>query len=335
MALAVRLARGAGSLTVRLRADGRADGRGDGRPDGGADGREDGGADGGAEGRGDGGADGGANGGAAGRGDGGAEGGGDCGAEGRGDGGADGGADGGSLGVAVKSSPTDVVTDVDRASERWLADELARLRPDDGLLGEEGAHRPGGSGVRWVVDPIDGTVNFLYGLRPYAVSVAAERDGQVVAGAVHDPTSGETFSAALGAGAYLDGAPIGGRWVAAELATAVIATGFGYDAGVRAGQGEVLAGLLPRIGNLRRLGSAALDLCYVAAGRLDGYYEHGLKDWDRAAGLLVATEAGVVVGGLRGRPPGVLTVAASPTVAAELTTLLEELGADDIADLYG
>src|SRR6185503_13249713 len=126
MALAVRLARGAGSLTVRLRADGRANGRGD----GGGDGREDGGADGGAEGRGDGGADGGANGGAAGRGDGGAEGGGDCGAE----GGGDGGADGGSLGVAVKSSPTDVVTDVDRASERWLADELGRLRPDDGLL---------------------------------------------------------------------------------------------------------------------------------------------------------------------------------------------------------
>ena len=235
----------------------------------------------------------------------------------------------------TKSSTTDMVSEMDRASEHAIVGALLATRPDDGLLGEEGAHRPGGSGVRWVVDPIDGTVNFLYGLRPYAVSVAAERDGQVVAGAVHDPTSGETFSAALGAGAYLDGAPIGGRWVAAELATAVIATGFGYDAGVRAGQGEVLAGLLPRIGNLRRLGSAALDLCYVAAGRLDGYYEHGLKDWDRAAGLLVATEAGVVVGGLRGRPPGVLTVAASPTVAAELTTLLEELGADDIADLYG
>ena len=244
-------------------------------------------------------------------------------------------ADGGPLGVDAKSSPTDVVTEVDRASERWLADELARLRPDDALLGEEGADRSGGSGVRWVVDPIDGTVNFLYGLRPYAVSVAAERDGRVVAGAVHDPTSGETFGAVLGGGAYLDGVPIGGRWVAGELATAVVATGFGYDAGVRAGQGEVLAGLLPRIGNLRRLGSAALDLCYVAAGRLDGYYEHGLKDWDRAAGLLVATEAGAVAGGLRGRPPGVLTVAASPVVAAELTTLLEELGADDIAELYG
>jgi myo-inositol-1(or 4)-monophosphatase len=238
-------------------------------------------------------------------------------------------AGGGALGVDAKSSPTDVVTEVDRASERWLADELARLRPDDALLGEEGADRPGGSGVRWVVDPIDGTVNFLYGLRPYAVSVAAERDGRVVAGAVHDPTSGETFGAALGAGAYLNGAPIGGRWVAGELATAVIATGFGYDAGVRAGQGAVLAGLLPRVG------SAALDLCYVAAGRLDGYYEHGLKDWDRAAGLLVATEAGAVVGGLGGRPPGLLTVAASPAVAAELTTLLEELGADDLGALYG
>jgi myo-inositol-1(or 4)-monophosphatase len=237
---------------------------------------------------------------------------------------------GGPLGVHAKSSPTDLVTEVDRASERWLADELARLRPDDALLGEEGADRAGGSGVRWVVDPIDGTVNFLYGLRPYAVSVAAERDGRVVAGVVHDPSSGETFGAALGAGAYLDGIRIGGHWLAAGLETALVATGFGYDAGLRAGQGEVLAALLPRVGNVRRLGSAALDLCYVAAGRLDGYYEHGLKDWDRAAGLLVATEAGAVVGGLRGRPPGGITVAASPAVAAELTTLLEELGADEL-----
>jgi myo-inositol-1(or 4)-monophosphatase len=237
---------------------------------------------------------------------------------------------GGSLGVDAKSSPTDVVTEVDRASERWLADELARLRPDDALLGEEGADRAGASGVRWVVDPIDGTVNFLYGLRPYAVSVAAEQDGQVVAGAVYDPTSGETFAARLGGGAYLDGTRIGGSWLAPGLDTAVVATGFGYDAALRAGQGEVLAALLPRVGNVRRLGSAALDLCYVAAGRLDGYYEHGLKDWDRAAGLLVATEAGAVVGGLRGRPPGGVTVAASPAVAAELTTLLEELGADEL-----
>jgi myo-inositol-1(or 4)-monophosphatase len=234
----------------------------------------------------------------------------------------------GPLHVSAKSTPTDVVTEVDRASERWLTDELARLRPDDAVLGEEGADRAGGSGVRWVVDPIDGTVNFLYGLRPYAVSVAAERDGVVVAGCVHDPTSGETFGAALGGGAVLDGAPLGGTWLAPSLDTAIVATGFGYDAGLRAGQGEVLAGLLPRVGNVRRLGSAALDLCYVAAGRVDAYYEHGLKPWDRAAGLLIATEAGAVVGGLRGRPPGTVTVAASPAVAAELTTLLERLGAD-------
>src|ERR1700712_5564806 len=139
------------------------------------------------------------------------------------------------LDVDAKSSPTDLVTEVDRASERWLADELARLRPDDALLGEEGAARSGASGVRWVVDPIDGTVNFLYGLRPYAVSVAAERDGRVVAGCVHDPTSGDTYTAVLGGGAYLDGKRIGGRWPADRLDTAVIATGFGYDARMRAG----------------------------------------------------------------------------------------------------
>jgi myo-inositol-1(or 4)-monophosphatase len=234
------------------------------------------------------------------------------------------------LAVGVKSTPTDLVTAVDRASERWVLDELARLRPDDAVLGEEGADRAGGSGVRWVVDPIDGTVNFLYGLRPYAVSVAAERDGVVVAGCVHDPTSGETFAAALGAGATLDGAPVGGRWLAPGLDTAVVATGFGYDADLRAGQGRVLAGVLPRVGNVRRLGSAALDLCYVATGRLDAYWENGLKPWDRAAGMLVAAEAGAVLTGLRGRPPGTVTLAASPAVAAELTLLLEELGADDL-----
>src|SRR5215207_2513554 len=234
------------------------------------------------------------------------------------------------LGVDAKSTPTDLVTEVDRECERWLAARLAELRPADALLGEEGAERTGGSGVRWLLDPIDGTVNFLYGLRPYAVSVAAERGGRVVAGCVHDPTSGDTFSAALGAGARLDGRPVGGRWLAPALDRAVIGTGFGYDAGLRGGQGRVLAGVLPRVGNVRRLGSAALDLCYVAAGRLDGYYEHGLKPWDRAAGALVAAEAGARVTGLRGRPPGAVTVAASPAVAAELCTLLEELGADEL-----
>ena len=237
---------------------------------------------------------------------------------------------GSGLGADTKSTPTDLVTEVDRASERWLAERLAALRPDDAVLGEEGADRPGGSGVRWLLDPIDGTVNFLYGLRPYAVSVAAEQAGQVVAGCVHDPTSGETFTAVRGGGAWLDGRPLGGRWLAPTLDRAVIGTGFGYDAGLRGGQGRVLAGVLPRVGNVRRLGSAALDLCYVAAGRLDGYYEHGLKAWDRAAGELVATEAGARVTGLRGRPPGAVTVAASPAVADELCTLLEELGAAEL-----
>ena len=226
------------------------------------------------------------------------------------------------LDVDRKTSPTDVVTEVDRASERWLLDRLAEERPNDAVLGEEGADRAGGSGVRWVVDPIDGTVNFLYGLRPYAVSVAAERDGVVVAGCVHDPTANETFSAALGLGAYRDGEPVGGSWVADRLDTAVVATGFAYDAGTRAAQGLVLAGLLPRVGNVRRLGSAALDLCYVAAGRLDAYYEHGLKHWDSAAGALIAAEAGALVTVLDGT-----TVAASPAVGPELVRLLGELGA--------
>ena len=237
---------------------------------------------------------------------------------------------GAGLGVDVKSTPTDLVTELDRASERWLVGQLAELRPHDAVLGEEGAAKPGGTGVRWLLDPIDGTVNFLYGLRPYAVSVAAERDGIVVAGCVYDPTSGEAFTARRGAGAWLDGRPVGGRWVAPSLDRAVVGTGFSYDGGRRAGQGRVLAGVLPRVANLRRLGSAALDLCYVAAGRLDAYFEQHLELWDRAAGALVATEAGAVVGGLRGRPPGVVTVAASPAVAAELEALLEELGADEV-----
>jgi myo-inositol-1(or 4)-monophosphatase len=234
------------------------------------------------------------------------------------------------LDADAKSTPTDLVTEVDRASERWLVAELARERPDDAVLGEEGTDSGGASGVRWLLDPIDGTVNFLYGLRPYAVSVAGERDGLVVAGCVHDPTSGETFTALRGQGAWLDGRRLGGGWLAADLERAVVGTGFSYDEGRRGGQGRVLAGLLPRIANLRRLGSAALDLCYVAAGRLDAYYELGLNPWDLAAGGLVAAEAGAVVSGLRGRPPGEFTAAASPAVAAEFGTLLEELGADEV-----
>ena len=241
------------------------------------------------------------------------------------------GVDAGDLDVASKTTPTDLVTAVDRRSERFLVAELHERRPGDAVLGEEGADTTGTTGIRWLVDPIDGTVNFLYGVPQYAVSVAAERDGVTLVGAVHNPMSGETFMAVRGAGAWLGSRRLTATAPATSLDGAVVGTGFSYDAGRRGGQGRVLAGVLPRIGNLRRLGSAALDLCFVAAGRLDAYYEQGLMPWDMAAGALVAEEAGAVVTGLRGRPPGpVITVAATTAVAAELVKLLEELGADEV-----
>jgi myo-inositol-1(or 4)-monophosphatase len=235
------------------------------------------------------------------------------------------------LDVAAKTTPTDVVTAVDTAAERFLTEQLGRLRPEDAILGEEGARATGSSGVRWLVDPIDGTVNFLYGLPQYAVSVAAERDGTVLAGAVHSPASGETFWASRGGGAWLSvaGAPEARLRASdrAELALTLVATGFSYSAEARARQAAVLAGLLPRVRDIRRLGSAALDLCYCAAGRLDAYYEADLKPWDFAAGALIAEEAGAVLSGLRGRAAGTdLVAAAAPGVAEPFFRLLEELG---------
>ncbi|HET9442788.1 MAG TPA: inositol monophosphatase family protein [Acidimicrobiales bacterium] len=207
--------------------------------------------------------------------------------------------------VATKTSGTDMVTEIDRASERLIADRLAELRPDDSLLGEEGAARTGTTGVCWVVDPLDGTTNYLYGFPAFTVSVAAEVDGVAVAGAVHDPVHGETFSAARGLGAWCDGRPlhVGGP---PTLATALVATGFSYDAAQRGRQAAVLPRLLPAVRDIRRAGAASLDLCWVAAGRLDGYYETGLNPWDRAAGELVAREAGARV---RELAPGGLIVA--------------------------
>jgi myo-inositol-1(or 4)-monophosphatase len=235
------------------------------------------------------------------------------------------------LDVTTKTTPTDLVTAVDKQAEQFLVEQLHARRPGDAVLGEEGADQAGSTGIRWLVDPIDGTVNFYYGVPQYAVSVAAEWQGKTVVGAVHNPVSGETFMAVRGAGAWLGSRPLTAAGRAASLDTAVIGTGFSYDAARRGGQGRVLAGVLPRVGNIRRLGSAALDLCFVAAGRLDGYYEQGLAPWDMAAGALVAQEAGALVTGLRGRPPGPqITVAASPAVADELVALLEELGADEI-----
>ncbi|MBE7186857.1 inositol monophosphatase family protein [Jatrophihabitans endophyticus] len=240
--------------------------------------------------------------------------------------------------VGSKSTPTDLVTATDRATERWLVARIAEQRPGDAILGEEGGPRPGTSGVRWLLDPIDGTVNFVLGLPQYAVSVAAELDGVVVAGAVANPVSGELFHAFQGGGAWLrtsaggttrDLALHGPRSV--PLPRAVVATGFGYDPARRARQVAVVAPMLPRVADLRRLGSAALDLCFVAAGRLDAYFEAGLNPWDHAAGGLVAREAGCVVVGARGEPERLL-VAAGADLADDLMALLTDLGADTVTD---
>jgi myo-inositol-1(or 4)-monophosphatase len=237
----------------------------------------------------------------------------------------------GALAVSAKSTATDLVTVVDRETEQWLVDAIARHRPADAVLGEEGGGRAGTSAVRWVLDPIDGTVYFVLGIPQYAVSVAAERDGVVVAGAVCNPVTGELFHAHVGGGAYLDATPLGGpREV--PLERAVVATGFSYDAAERARQAEVVVQVLPEVGDVRRLGAASLDLCFVAAGRVDAYFEHGLHPWDHAAGGLIATEAGCVASGLRGRPPSeILYAVTGAGLAPSFFALLESAGADRVS----
>jgi myo-inositol-1(or 4)-monophosphatase len=232
--------------------------------------------------------------------------------------------------VGLKSSPVDVVTAVDTASEALVVGRLLGARPDDGIMGEEGTARTGTSGVRWIVDPIDGTVNFLYGYPAYAVSIAAELDGAVVAGVVLNVATGELFTATAGGGAVLEApgappVPLAGS-APQSLETALVATGFGYRVEQRRAQGAVVAELLPRVRDIRRGGSSALDLCTVAAGRVDAYYEEDLKPWDHAAGALVAAEAGLVVTGTDGRPfAEPMAVVAAPTIAEPLVALLERL----------
>ena len=230
--------------------------------------------------------------------------------------------------AATKSTPTDVVTDADTAAEALIRDRLLAARPDDGLLGEEGGSVAGSSGVVWVVDPIDGTVNYLYGLPEYAVSIAAQVDGATVVGVVHHPTSGQTWTAIRGQGAVLDGRSI--RESGCDrLDRALIATGFGYDARRRARQADVLRHVLPKVRDIRRAGAASLDLCAVASGLVDGYYERGLAAWDLAAGCLIAEEAGAVVAGISGRAAGPdLVIAAGPALFPALHDLLEPLEPD-------
>jgi myo-inositol-1(or 4)-monophosphatase len=235
------------------------------------------------------------------------------------------------LGVSTKSTATDLVTAADRDAEHWLVEQIAAARPADAIVGEEGAGTDGSSGVRWVLDPLDGTVNYVLGLPHYAVSVAAELDGHVLAGAVCNVATGDVFRARLGGGAYVGDVPLGGpRDI--PLAEAVVGTGFAYDAARRERQGHVVARLLPRVANLRRFGSASLELCAVAAGRLDAYFEAGLHNWDYAAGVLIAGEAGCVTSGLRGRPASPqMTAVSGPGLAGSFFALLEELDADAVS----
>ncbi len=233
--------------------------------------------------------------------------------------------------VDTKSTATDVVTAADKAVEKQILADLLTARPDDEVLGEEygGTTVPAAAGrVRWIVDPIDGTVNYLYGLPQYAVSIAAEVDGEAVAGVVHNAATGAVWTAAKGHGAWRDGRQLSGS-TATELAQTLVATGFAYAAERRAHQGRVIAQLLPQVRDIRRMGSAALDLCAVAEGTIDVYFEKGLAAWDLAAGGLIASEAGLLVTGLSGRPPGPDLVLAAPAALHRLLhDVLVELDAD-------
>ena len=235
----------------------------------------------------------------------------------------------GDLGVqSTKSSPTDVVTEMDTAAERLIRDRILAARPHEGLIGEEGGGQPGTSGVTWVVDPIDGTVNYLYDLPAWSVSIGVEVDGVTVAGVVAAPRLGEVYTAWLGGGAWCNGRPIAAR-PGTDLAGALVATGFGYQAARRERQGVIVGALLPRVRDIRRAGSAALDLCAVACGRVDAYFERGTQVWDRSAGGLIAVEAGALVGGLRGAAAGEAMILAAPAATFEvLHGALVELGAD-------
>lgn len=233
--------------------------------------------------------------------------------------------------VESKTTETDVVTAADRQAERFIRERLAELRPTEPVLGEEQGHDGSSAGadgtLTWVVDPIDGTVNFLYGLPSFAVSVAAQIDGESVAGAVVEPVSGRRWTAARGMGAWLDGVRLAVSRPD-RLAMALCSTGFAYQAQRRSRQAAMVAQLLGHVRDIRRSGSAALDLCAVAAGWCDAHVEHGLSRWDWAAGALIAAEAGAVV-----TVPGQdttygtdATVAAAPSIAEPLRDALLACG---------
>jgi myo-inositol-1(or 4)-monophosphatase len=230
----------------------------------------------------------------------------------------------GDLAISAKSTPTDLVSEADVTTERLIRARLEAARPDDAILGEEGDDRAGTSGLRWVVDPLDGTVNFLFGIPQWCVSIACEDDDGALAGVVYDPMREETWAATRDGDATLNGAAVRGSG-RGELSTALVATGFGYAADVRESQARVVARLLPLVRDVRRLGSAALDLAWAAAGRVDAYYERGVKHWDVAAGALICARAGLAVHELPPAPPadsGLLV--APPAIADELLALVTD-----------
>ncbi|MDQ3958147.1 MAG: inositol monophosphatase [Actinomycetota bacterium] len=226
-------------------------------------------------------------------------------------------------GVRTKSTSTDLVSDADTEAERAILDVIRAARPGDGWLGEEGAAGESRSGLTWVVDPLDGTVNYLFRIPVWAVSIAVDDGDGTLAGVVHDPLRGETFSATRGGGAFLNGDRISVRETE-DLETSLIGTGFAYDRATRAAQAEVVARVLPRVRDVRRAGSAALDLCSVACGRFDGFYEANMERWDKAAGILLVEEAGGVTSTLPNPVAGSDgVVAAGPALHPQLADLVQ------------
>lgn len=228
--------------------------------------------------------------------------------------------------AATKSSATDIVTAADQASEELIRTRILAARPDDGVLGEEGSDLVGGSGVRWIVDPIDGTVNYAHGLPCYAVSIGVEVDGEPAVGVVVNPATGVEYTGVAGRGAWRDGTPIHAA-DPVPLARALVGTGFSYRRDLRVIQTRTFATLLPEIADIRRMGSCALDLCAVADGTLDGYVEEGIGGaWDYAAGRVIAAEAGARTEVLTGVGGSILVVAAPAASYDGFRALVEDCG---------
>ncbi|MBC7463834.1 MAG: inositol monophosphatase [Actinobacteria bacterium] len=223
--------------------------------------------------------------------------------------------------ISAKSTAIDIATQMDRISEKFIVDSILTARPDDGIVGEEGAARPSKSGITWVIDPIDGTVNYLYGLPGWNVSIGARDDMGSLVGIVHAPTIYSTWTAVRGGGSFFNGKRIYCN-DPVTLDKALVGTGFSYDVRKRVEQGRVISELLPQIRDLRRMGSSAVDVCYVATGAFDGYFESGLFEWDYAASSLVASEAGAL---FRINPVNDITVCAGPSLYPALAVAVNGL----------